>query len=106
MCRSPEADLAAAVVVGTIGVATLRLVRSPRELLVGLLPLLFAIHQFTDAFVWLGLRGQVSPGLGHAARDAYVIHAFALLPIIAPLGFLRRERATEHAGGRVTLVAP
>lgn len=91
MCFSPEADVTAAVVVGAIGVATLRLVRTRRELLIGLLPLLFAAHQLTEAFVWLGLRGQVSSGLGHAAIDAYAIFAFAVLPIIAPIGFLLLE---------------
>lgn len=96
MCFSPEADVVAAVVVGGIGVATLRLVRTRRELLIGLLPLLFAVHQLVEAFVWLGLRGQVSAGLGTAARDVYVGYAFVVLPVIVPIGFLLLEPLPGH----------
>jgi hypothetical protein len=91
MCFSPEADFAAAAVVGVVGVATLRRVRKRRELIVGALPLLFAVHQFLEGFVWLGLRGDVSTGLGNAARDAYLLYAFAVLPMIVPVGFLLLE---------------
>jgi hypothetical protein len=68
MCFSPEADFTAAAVVGVVGIETLRRVRTRRELLVGSLPLLFAMHQFTEGFVWLGLRGDVSSGVGNTAR--------------------------------------
>ncbi len=69
MCFSPEADFTAAAVVGVVGVATLRLVREPRDLLIAALPLLFALHQFVEGFVWLGLQGDVSSGLGDDARE-------------------------------------
>ena len=97
MCFSPEADFAGGAIVATLGVETLRRVRAPRELIVGALPLLFGLHQLVEAFVWLGLRGQVSTGLGDAARDAYVIYAHAILPVIVPLGFLLLERDRRRA---------
>jgi hypothetical protein len=99
MCFSPEADFAAAAVVGVVGVETLRRVRDRRELVIGLLPLLFATHQLVEGFVWLGLRGQVASSLGNAARDAYVIYAHAILPMIVPIGFLLIEpsRTRRHA---------
>lgn len=96
MCFSPEADFVAAAVVGTIGVATLRQVREPRELIVGALPMLFALHQFVEGFVWLSLRGQVSTGLGQAAIDVYVVYAYAVLPIIVPIGFWLIEPSPRH----------
>jgi hypothetical protein len=96
MCFSPEADFVAAAVVGTIGVATLRQVRTRRELIVGSLPLLFAFHQFVEAFVWLGLRGDVSAGVEKAATYVYVLYAFAVLPMIVPLGFFLLEPIDRH----------
>jgi hypothetical protein len=99
MCFSPEADFTAGVVVAGIGVETLRRVQARRELIVGALPLLFGIHQLVEGFVWLGLRGQVSNGLGDAAKEAYIVYAHAVLPAIVPLGFMllepdaRRSRA-------------
>jgi hypothetical protein len=91
MCFSPEADFTAGVVVAGVGVETLRRVRSPRELIVGALPLLFGVHQLIEGFVWLGLRGQVSSGLGSVAKEAYIVYAHAVLPAIVPLGFLLLE---------------
>ncbi len=91
MCFSPEADVTAGVVVAGVGVETLRRVHSPRELIVGALPLLFGIHQLVEGFVWLGLRGQVSSGLGDAATEAYIVYAHAILPVIVPFGFMLLE---------------
>ncbi|MGA2453081.1 MAG: DUF6629 family protein [Solirubrobacteraceae bacterium] len=96
MCFSPDADFTAAAVVGVVGVATLRRVRTRRELIVGGLPLLFALHQFTEAFVWLGLRGEVSGALGHTATDIYVIYAYAVLPVIVPIGLYLIEPSRTH----------
>jgi hypothetical protein len=98
MCFSPEADFTAGVVVAGVGVETLRRVRSPRELIVGALPLLFGIHQLVEGFVWLGLRGQVSSGLGDAAKEAYIVYAHAVLPVIVPFGFmlLEPDRRRSH----------
>lgn len=96
MCFSPTADFVAAGVVGVIGVATLRQVRRPRDLVIGALPLLFAAHQFVEGFVWLGLRGQVSSGVQDAAAEIYLIYAQAILPMLVPLGFLLLERSARH----------
>ena len=86
MCFSPEADFTAALVVGAVGVETLRRVRTRRELIVGSLPLLFALHQFTEGLVWLGLRGDVSIHLANTATAVYVIYAYSVLPVIVPIG--------------------
>jgi Trk-type K+ transport system membrane component len=96
MCFSPDADYTAAAVVGVVGVETLRRVRHRRELIVGSLPLLFALHQFTEGFVWLGLRGEVSSGLGNTAKDIYVVYAYALLPMLVPVGLYLIEPSPRH----------
>jgi hypothetical protein len=67
VCFSPEADFAAAAVVGVVGTQTLRRVGSKRELIVGSLPILFAVHQFVEGFVWLG-RGAMSRALSAGPR--------------------------------------
>jgi hypothetical protein len=91
VCFSPQADFVAGAVVAGVGVETLRRVRAPRELIIGALPLLFGIHQLVEGFVWLGLRDQVSRGLGDAAKEAYIVYAHAVLPAIVPLGFMLLE---------------
>jgi len=91
VCFSPQADFVAGAAVAGVGVETLRRVSARRELIVGALPLLFGVHQLVEGFVWLGLRGQVSRGLGDAAKEAYIVYAHAVLPAIVPLGFMLLE---------------
>jgi Family of unknown function (DUF6629) len=91
VCFSPQADFFAGAVVAGVGLETLRHVRARCELIVGALPLLFGIHQLVEGFVWLGLRGQVSRGLGDVAKEAYILYAHAVLPAIVPLGFMLLE---------------
>jgi hypothetical protein len=97
MCFSPQADFTAGAVVAGVGVATLRRVRVRRELIVGALPLLFGIHQLVEGFVWLGLRGEVSPGLGDTAKQVYIVFAHAILPALVPLGFTLLEPDRRRA---------
>jgi hypothetical protein len=48
MCFSATASFVASCGIGSIGVATLRHVREPRALLFASVPMLFAVHQFTE----------------------------------------------------------
>ena len=97
MCFSPEADFTAGVAVAGVGIATLRRVRERRELIVGALPLLFGIHQLVEGVVWLGLRGQVSTGVGDTAKEAYIVYAHAVLPVIVPFGFMLLEPSHQRS---------
>jgi hypothetical protein len=97
VCFSPQADFTAGAVVTGIGVGTLRRVRLRRELIVGALPLLFGLHQVVEGFVWLGLRGEVSTGVGDAAKHTYIVFAHAVLPALVPLGFALLEPDRRRA---------
>jgi hypothetical protein len=97
MCFSPEADFSAGTAVAAVGVLTLRRVRLRRELVIGSLPLLLGVHQIVEGFVWLGLRGQVSSGLGATARHAYIVFAHAVLPALVPTGLLLLEPDRRRA---------
>ena len=55
MCFSATASFSAATITGVIGVATLRQVKHPRELLLAAMPLLFAAQQAIEGALWLNL---------------------------------------------------
>ena len=76
---------------GAIGVVTLTRVRHRRELLFAALPLLFAIHQFIEGFVWLGLDGVLSSTVAHNMGAAFMLYAQGLLPFLLPLSVLLFE---------------
>jgi hypothetical protein len=85
MCFSAAANFVGSGVLGVIGVATLTHIKHRRELLFASLPTLFAVHQFIEGFVWLGLDGRYSPTVTHDMAAAYMLYAQGLLPFLLPL---------------------
>jgi hypothetical protein len=91
MCFSAAANFVGSGVLATVGVATLTKVKHRRELLFASLPALFAIHQFIEGFVWLGLDGMMSPKVTHNMGAAFMLYAQGLLPFLLPLSVLLFE---------------
>src|SRR3984885_5701661 len=91
MCFSAAANFVGSGILGTLGVVTLTKVKHRRELLFAALPTLFAIHQFIEGFVWLGLDGRLSSTVAHNLGAAYMLYAQGLLPFLLPLGVLLFE---------------
>jgi hypothetical protein len=91
VCFSATANFVGSGVLGAVGVATLTKVKHRRELLFAALPLLFAIHQFIEGFVWLGLDGILSPVVAHDMGAAFMLYAQGLLPLLLPLSVLLFE---------------
>ena len=112
MCFSATVNFAGSAALGACGVAALTKVKHRRELLFAAMPLLFAIHQFIEGFVWLGLDGVLSPAVAHNMGAAFMLYAQGLLPFLAPLSVLlfepnarsrRRMLPFVVLGGAVTL---
>jgi hypothetical protein len=112
VCFSATANFVGSAVLGAVGVVTLTKVKHKRELLFATLPILFAIHQFIEGFVWLGLDGILSPVVAHAMGAAFMLYAQGLLPFLLPLSIFlfepdarsrRRMRPFVVLGGATTL---
>jgi len=91
LCFSATANFVGSGVLGAVGVVTLTKVKHRRELLFAALPILFAIHQFIEGFVWLGLDGILSPAVAHNMGAAFMLYAQGLLPFLLPLSVLLFE---------------
>jgi hypothetical protein len=91
MCFSAVANFTGSGVLATVGVVTLTKVKHRRELLFATLPTLFAIHQFIEGFVWLGLDGTLSPEVAHDMGAAFMLYAQGLLPFLLPLSVMLFE---------------
>lgn len=96
MCFSATANFVGSGVLGAVGVATLLHVKHRRELLFASLPTLFAVHQFIEGFVWLGLDGRMSPQVAHNAGAAFMLYAQGLLPALVPLSVLLFEPTAKR----------
>jgi hypothetical protein len=66
-------------------------VKHRREILFAALPTLFAVHQFIEGFVWLGLDGILSLKVAHNMGAAFMLYAQGLLPFLLPLSVLLFE---------------
>ena len=99
MCFSATANFVGSGALAAIGVVTLTRVKHRRELLFAALPTLFAVHQFIEGFVWLGLDGILSPKIAHNMGAAFMLYAQGLLPFLLPLSVLLFEpdKSLPHA---------
>jgi hypothetical protein len=91
MCLSAQASFVSGAVVGGFGLAVLPWIRSWREVLLGILPLLFAVHQVEEGMVWLYLEDHVSRQVGDWSVRLYILYAHVLLPTIIPLSLCLPE---------------
>ena len=91
MCFSATASFISSGVLGAVGVVTLTKVKHRRELLFAALPVLFAVHQFIEGCVWLGLHGTFTSATTHSLGAAFMLYAQGLLPFLIPLSVLLFE---------------
>jgi hypothetical protein len=90
MCFSAEADLCTGIVVGAVGIDALRHIRKPHQIALAATPILFAVHEVDESFVWWGLHGQVAFPVEHAAIYVFLAVAF-VLPFWVPFAMLGVE---------------
>jgi len=95
VCFSATANFVGSGLLGAVGVLTFTKVTHRRELLFAALPTLFAIHQFIEGFVWLGLDGVLPPAVAHDMGAAFMLYAQGLLPFLAPLSVLLFEPSVK-----------
>lgn len=91
MCFSLEASFASSAVITTIGIASIRQVKEPKQLLFASIPFIFGIHQFIEGVLWLSLLNPDYQYLEKYASYLFVIIAQLLWPIVIPLSLLLIE---------------
>ena len=101
MCFSANAKFIPSAANAAVRVATLSHVRQPRAVLFAAVPLLFALHQFTEGFVWLGIDSDIRPDAKGHVVFLFVLYAQGILPFLMPLAVL----LMEPSGWRRTVVA-
>lgn len=82
--------------IGFIGILTLRQSSTSNEVLFAALPLLFALHQFTEGFVWLGVGGYIEARALELASGIFIYYAQGLLPFIIPLSIYLIEKDSKR----------
>ncbi len=93
MCFSPEASFTAAVVLISIGVATIRQTTRRSQVFLASTPILFGLQQLSEGFVWLGLSYDFLPTqVTQISSSLYSFLAMGFWPFWAPFAALAIEK--------------
>jgi len=92
MCFSATASFGAGVVLTAIGVASLKKVQHPSQIMFAGIPLIFAIQQFSEGILWLLLSDPDSAYFQKSITYFFLIFAQILWPIWVPVSVLLLEK--------------
>lgn len=92
MCFSASASFGAGVLLSIIGVASIKKIQAPSQIIFASIPLLFASQQFSEGFLWLSLANKTFEPLESVTTHLFLFFAQIVWPIWIPLGILMLER--------------
>lgn len=92
MCFSTEASFAGGVIIAGIGIATIRKVHKPSQILFASIPLFFGLQQIAEGFVWLALQHPEFAGIQKPATYIFLVMAEVFWPAMVPLAVLWMEK--------------
>ena len=92
MCFSAEASFAGGVVIGAIGIATVREIHKPSQLVFASIPLFFAFQQIVEGCLWVTIPIPDYIHLQKTATYIFLIMADFLWPTMIPLAVLLMEK--------------
>jgi hypothetical protein len=95
MCFSAEASFAGGVIISAIGVATIRKVHKPSQILFASIPLFFGFQQITEGLLWLTLPLPEYAGLQHISTYIFLIMAQVIWPVLIPFSILSMEESEK-----------
>jgi hypothetical protein len=92
MCFSAEASFVAGAVLSVIGVATIKKVRAPSQILFASIPLIFGIQQISEGFVWLSFINETYSSWQQVSTYTFLIIAQVVWPSWVPVSILLLEK--------------
>jgi hypothetical protein len=92
MCFSTEASFIGGAVIIAIGIATVRKVHKPSQIVFAIIPLFFGLQQIAEGFVWLSLQNPDYGGFTKPAMYVFLIMAEVFWPFMIPLAVLHMEK--------------
>lgn len=92
MCFSATASFGAGVVLSGLGAASLTQVRKPTELPFAGIPVIFAVQQFAEGFLWLALTNPEYHYLKEQSIFVFLFFALAGWPLWVPLSMWLLEQ--------------
>ena len=91
MCFSAPASFIAAAVAGTVGAACVARVREPGDWPLAAMPIVFAVQQAIEGFLWLHLASDPTSATSAALTETFLVFALVVWPVYAPLAAYAAE---------------
>ena len=91
MCFSAGASFTAGILLTAVGLATLKKVSKPAQLVFASIPIFFALQQFAEGVLWLTLRNPGYPGLQGVTTQMFIVMAQVIWPAMIPVSVLLLE---------------
>jgi hypothetical protein len=92
MCFSSSVSFGAGAVLATVGVACLKKIQQPQQIAFASIPLIFALQQVSEGFVWMAAKNDNHGHLLQLSACTFLFFAQAIWPFWVPLSFLLIER--------------
>jgi hypothetical protein len=96
MCFSANASFGAGIVLSVIGVVAIKKVQHSSQILFASIPLLFAIQQIAEGFIWVTLPNQAYALVSHIMTYIYLFFAEFFWPLWVPIAILMLERKDKR----------
>src|SRR5690349_25018906 len=92
MCFSASASFGAGIILGVIGVVTLKKAKNFPQRLLAAIPLIFSIQQFSEGVLWLALMNSHYAGWQQSATYIFLVFAYMVWPVWIPLTIMLLEK--------------
>ena len=88
MCFSPEASFAGGVIISAIGVATVKKIHNPSQIVFASIPLFFGIQQIAEGFLWMTLPDHDFLNVQKISTYLFLILAQVIWPSMIPVSVM------------------
>jgi hypothetical protein len=105
MCFSAAASFTGGIIISAIGIATVREVHKPSQLIFASIPLFFGLQQIVEGSLWLTLPSPDYIELQKIGTYFFLIMAQVLWPVIIPLSVLTMEEKKKNRKNLQILLA-
>lgn len=104
MCFSAGASFGAGIVLSAIGVASIKKAKSSSQIIFAGIPLIFAVQQITEGFLWLSLSNPGYAPLQQVTTYIFLFFAQVVWPVWVPFAILKLEPKERRKKSEKVLV--
>ena len=97
MCFSTEASFISGAVLSIIGIATIKKAQTPAQIIFAGIPLLFAVQQIAEGFVWLSFSNATFGPWHQFFTYLFLLFAQVIWPTWVPLSIFLLEKDRKSA---------